>query len=97
MKQMSEGSAAVTVRRLPDGDAQPARIESREHDQLLIALRDGSAAREFEAGVLIEVQSEEAIYLGAVSHRQDLQVTIFIEHAVNRAALAEVEDAWREP
>jgi hypothetical protein len=97
MKRMAEGSAAVTVRRLPDGDAQPARIESREHDQLLIALPDESAAREFEAGALIEIQSEEAVYLGAVLHRHDLQVTIFVEHAVNRAALAEIEDAWREP
>jgi hypothetical protein len=96
MKRMGEGSAAVTIRCLPDGAAQPARIESREYDQLLIALPDESAAREFETGALIEIQSEEAIYLGAVLHRQDLQVTIFIEHAVNRAALAEIEDAWRD-
>jgi hypothetical protein len=96
MEQMPEGSAAATVRRLPDGDAQPARIESREHDRLLIALPGDAAAREFDAGALIEIQSEEAIYLGAVLHRQDLQVAISVEHAVNRAALAEIEDAWRD-
>jgi len=96
MKTMPEGSAAVTVRRLPDGDAQSARIESREHDRLLIVLPGDAAAREFEAGTLIEIESEEAIYLGAVLHRQDLHVWISVEHAVNRAALAEIEDTWRD-
>jgi hypothetical protein len=95
MKQMPEGSEAVTVRRLPDGDAQPARIESREHHQLLIALPAEQAGGKFTAGTLVEIQSQEAIYLGAVLHRQDFHLTISVEHALNRAALAEIEDAWR--
>ena len=68
----------------------------REHDRLLIALPADAAAREFDAGALIEIRSEEAIYLGAVLHRQDLHLAISVEHAVNRSALADIEDAWRD-
>jgi hypothetical protein len=97
MKQMSEGSETVTVRRLPDGHVQPARIETREHHHLLIALAGEAAARGFEAGALIEIQSAETIYLGTVLRQQDSRLGISVEHAVNRAVLAEIEDAWRDP
>jgi hypothetical protein len=96
MLQMSEGSEAVTVRRLPDGDVQPARMEVREPHQLLIALPNEPTCK-FEAGALIEIQSSETIYLGTVLHQRNSGMAISIEHSVNRAALAEIEDAWRDP
>ena len=97
MLPMSDGGEAVTIRRLPDGDVQPARMESREPHQLLIALSNEPAAGKFEAGALVEIQCSEAIYLGTVLHQRNSGMTICVEHSVNRAALAEIEDAWRDP
>jgi len=97
MKQMSERSEAVTVRRLPDGAVQPARLESREGHQLLLSSLSEGAVREFAPGLLIEVQSGDAIFLGAVLRRQDSGTLVAVEHVIHRAALAEIEEAWRSP
>lgn len=56
-----------------------------------------NADAEFRAGVLVEVQSPEAVYLGEVLERQDLYLVIAMEHTVERAALAEIENVWRKP
>jgi hypothetical protein len=100
MRGMSERNEAVTVRRLPDGPVQSARIENLEGPQLLLSLfSEGTSsqatAREFEAGTLIEIQSEESILLGAVVRSQDARIAVTVEHAINRTALAEIEEAWR--
>lgn len=97
MKRMSDRSEAVTVRRLPDGAVQPGRIESRERHQLLLAPLPEGTGRDFEMGSLIEIQSADAIYLGAVLRRQGSGVVIAVEHALNRTALAEIEATWRDP
>lgn len=100
MREMSERNEAVTVRRLPDGPVRSALIENREGQQLLLSfLREGMSsqgtAREFESGALIEIQSGESILLGAVLRSQDASIAVTIEHAINRTALAEIEEAWR--
>ncbi|HEY4360934.1 MAG TPA: hypothetical protein VGN17_08195 [Bryobacteraceae bacterium] len=97
MKQMSERSEAVTVRRLPDGPVQPARIESREGHQLLLSSLSEGEVREFPSGALLEIQSGDSIYLGAVLCRQDSGTLVAVEHVIHRAALAEIEEAWHSP
>jgi len=97
MKQMPERSETVTVRRLPDGAVRPALMESLERHQLLLAPLGDEPSPELETGALIEIQSDDAIFLGEILRRQDSQMVIAVEHAINREALAEIEDAWRSP
>ncbi len=74
---------------------QSARVESQEGQHLLLTLPSEGAAREFETGTLLEIQSDESILLGVVLRRQDASIAVIVEHAINRAALAEIEEAWR--
>jgi len=97
MKQMSEQSETVTVRRLPDGPVQSARIQSREGPQIFLSLLGEAASQEFPSGALLEIQSADSIYLGAVLRRQESGLLVAVEHALQRAALAEIEEAWRSP
>jgi len=90
---MAELIEEISVRRLPDGQPRSAFLERREHRHFLISnLTDRT---EFEAGSLIEIQSEKAVYLGQVLGQQESSLLISIEHALNRAALTEIEKVWQ--
>lgn len=97
---MAEASEAVTIRRLPRGEARAARIavrssdRQRDLDRLGVRLTAGEAEA-FEAGTLVEIDAAQTFYLGEVTERQqDSLVTVAVEHCVDRAALAEIEKAW---
>lgn len=92
---MFEGNETATIRRLPSGTAQPARIEQRASDRLGVWVTAGGAEA-FEAGALVEIAGEQAVYLGEVVDRQpDSRVTVTVEHFIDRAALAEIERGWK--
>jgi hypothetical protein len=100
IENMSEASEAVTIRRLPRGEARAARIGYRESgrhrgsDRLGVRLTAGEGEA-FEAGTLVEIDAAQAVYLGEVVDRQqDSLVTVAVEHCIDRAALAEIEKAW---
>jgi hypothetical protein len=93
---MSGQKDAVTVRRLPDGEPEPARIESEGRRRIRVVLLRESRS-EYPAGTLVEVQAPEAVYLGAVVSRQDSSLAVAVEHTINRAALAEIENVWHKP
>jgi hypothetical protein len=90
---MAELSEDITVRRLPDGEPRRGLLESRERGHFLISKLDQWA--EFEAGSLIEIQSEKAVYLGQVVSQQDSCLLLSIEHALNRGALTEIQNVWQ--
>lgn len=93
---MPEPSEVVTIRRLPDGDAQPARVAVRTSDRLAL-VPAGGPEEGFEAGTLVEIEDAQALYLGQVVGRQpDSLVDIAVEHFIDRAALAEIEKAWKD-
>jgi hypothetical protein len=100
IETMSEVSEAVTIRRLPRGEARPARIVVRgsdrqgDSDRLGVRLTAGETEA-FEAGTLVEIDAVQALYLGeVVGRQQDSLVTVAVEHSIDRAALAEMEKAW---
>ena len=90
---MAELSEAITVRRLPDGEPRPASLERRDRKHFLI--RNLTDWGEFEAGSLVEIQSEKAIYLGQVLGQEQSSLLLSIEHALNRLALTEIEKVWQ--
>ncbi len=97
---MAELTEEITVRRLPDGEPRSATLERRDRRHFLISNLAGTA--ELEAGSLIEIQAEKAVYLGEVlghasefvSEQQD-SLLISIEHSLNRVALTEIEKVWQ--
>jgi hypothetical protein len=86
----------VTIRRLPDGAAQSARIANQAPDRLALAPAGDEPSLGFDAGTLVQIDSPEAVYLGEVIGRQhDSLVTVAVEHFIDRAALAEIEKVWK--
>ena len=93
---MSEGSTpeegAVLVRGLPEGPAE--RGTKRRHKHNLLELEMNGDAPFLRAGALVEVESEEALFLGQVDRREASQVWIVVEHKVDRVRLKRIHDAW---
>jgi len=92
-----EQNESVKIRRLPDGDIHLSRIENREGPRLRLTTPLEANGPDFEAGALVEVQCEEVLYLGEVLGREDCVMIIAIEHAVDLAALAAIQNVWQVP
>jgi hypothetical protein len=92
---MPELSEAVTIRRLPGGQARAARMVKNSSDRLTV-LPAGSEGEGFDAGALVEIEGAQALYLGEVVERQaDSRITIAVEHFVDLGALADIEKTWK--
>jgi hypothetical protein len=92
---MSKPSDFVTIRRLPDGRAQPARMTDRTADRVTVAPA-GEDWVGLETGSLVEIDAPEVLYLGEIAGCQpDSLVVVSVEHFVDRAALAEIESVWK--
>jgi hypothetical protein len=95
---MSEATEFVTVRRLPDGGAQSARIASRDPERLALAPIGDEAGLGFEAGMLVQIDSPAATYLGeVVGPQMDSLLTIAVEHFIDRSTLTEIQNVWKTP
>jgi hypothetical protein len=84
----------ATIRQLPDGDRQPIRIENREGQRLRVTVPPGTKSTEFAAGSLLEVQSEQFLYLGVILGWQDSVMLVAIEHTMDRTALEAIQNVW---
>ena len=82
----------ITVRRLPNGNPQSAQMKA-QHLQHFLITNIGDRA-EFEAGSLIEIHSERAVYLAQVLGQQESSLLVSVEHVLSRAALTEIERVW---
>lgn len=92
---MPESDEFVTIRRLPDGTAQTARLTSRVPGCLALAPIVDEPVAALAVGALVEVDSREAVYLGqVVGLQKDSHVTVAVEHFIDRAALAEIDKVW---
>ena len=93
---MPDPTEFVTIRRLPDGDVQTARIANQSPSRLVLSPIGPEPALGFATGMLVQIDSPEAMYLGEVIGRQkDSLVTVAVEHFIDRAALAEIEKVWK--
>ncbi|HLW75692.1 MAG TPA: hypothetical protein VKS01_01885 [Bryobacteraceae bacterium] len=85
----------MTIRRLPDGPRQSARITNRTIDHITL-IPSGENANEMGAGSLVEIDGVEGFYLGEIVALQaESKILVAIEHFVDRAALAEIESVWK--
>jgi hypothetical protein len=93
---MPEPNEFVTIRRLPDGAAQSARIANQTPDRLALAPLGDEPGLGFDTGMLVQIDTPKVMYLGEVIGRQeDALVTVAVEHFIDRAALAEIEKVWK--
>ncbi len=92
--RVPEPSELVTIRSLPDGQAQPARIAAQTPDRMTVALGDEGSGPEI--GATVEIDAPEFIYLGEIVGRQaGSGVIVAVEHFVDRAGLDEIQNAWK--
>ncbi|MGA3028662.1 MAG: hypothetical protein ABSF98_28280 [Bryobacteraceae bacterium] len=94
---MPEPDRQVTIRRLPDGEPQPAAGHSLTGALLRVELPPTPANRQFGIGALVEVESADVLYLGEVQGCQGPLLLIAVEHAVDRGTLAAIQQVWQPP
>jgi hypothetical protein len=93
---MPDPTEFVTIRRLPDGVTQTARVANQGPGRLALAPIGVEPPLGFATGMLVQIDSPEAMYLGEVIEPQkDSLVTVAVEHFIDRAALAEIEKVWK--
>lgn len=97
---MSDTSEIGTIRMLPDGGERSARITSQASDRLTVDPIDVHPVDEqscrFPAGTLVEIQTPVSIFLGeVVGSGPNSQITVAVEHFVERASLAEIAQGWK--
>lgn len=103
--RMCVQNEAVTVRLLHAGEPGAGRsghLENREGRRLTVSLTADNAADDLntddlKTGAVVEVECEHFLFLGEILGRQSSRLIIAVEHAVNRAALAEIQDVWHVP
>ena len=84
----------ATIRQLPDGESVPGHIQARQDQTLFVLLPPGAQAS-FEDGSALEVQSDRLLYLGVVVGWRESVMLVSVEHAADRAILAEVQNVWQ--
>jgi hypothetical protein len=83
----------MRLRSLPDGSFQEAKDAAWEGNMLHLTLPDGQPG--LSPGVLAEIESEFKLYLGEVRQCSGSVMTIRVEHSLERARLASMQDTWR--
>lgn len=89
---MSDGSL-MKFRSLPDGNFQEAKEAGWEDNVLHLSLPAEETG--LAPGVLVEIQSESKLYLGEVRRGNGPAMTIVVEHSLDLARLAAMQDTWK--
>jgi len=89
MAQESE----VALRRLPEGSFERALERSWSGRYVELELL---ANADLPLGTLVEIDTGEFIYLGEIQRKNGTKLWVAVEHSMNRAKLARVQEAWNE-
>ncbi len=84
----------MRIRSLPNGGSYNAEEVGFDGNTLHLNLLNQPAVAVPPPGALVEVESESALYLGEVRQSQAPSVTVFIEHSLDRARLAAIQNIW---
>ena len=83
----------MKLRSLPNGDVQKAKEVGWEGNMLQVTLADGQPG--LSPGALAEIESATKLYLGEVRQCTGSAIKILVEHSLDRARLASMQDTWR--
>jgi hypothetical protein len=93
-----EENQLVTVRRLPGGASRAASVQSLNGRLMWLSLDSFPVDPELRTGDLVEITSPLHLYLGeVVSARQAETIAVQVEHGLDRAALALIQNVWHSP
>ena len=91
---MSAENETITVRVLSHGSTHSGILRSWNGHVLHLELRPDAHAHELTPGALVEVDSQENMYLGEIQGRQGAGVLIGVEHRLDRQALTDIQRVW---
>jgi hypothetical protein len=89
----------LRLRRLPQGTAQGAIVQAVEGRVMVLDLvqRDLlTDSADFLAGAPVEMDGEDALFLGMIEHREGERVRVRVEHMLERQALSRIQALWKE-
>jgi hypothetical protein len=89
---MSNRSLFMKLRSLPDGSFQDVEEAGWEGSFLHLTLLDGQPG--VAPGVLAEIENESKVYLGEVQQCAGSAMKVLIEHSLDRARLASMQETW---
>jgi hypothetical protein len=92
----------VTLRKLSLGDYREGSLHAQEGSLLRIRLepgrlQPGKSLPEFVRADLVEVTCPQTLCLGEVQGREGELLIVNVEHSVDRAALAAIQQVWYRP
>lgn len=87
-------AVGIRIRRLPDGEFHEAPQMAWRGRILEIGLSAGTRAPELAAGVLVEIQSAEGLYLGVLEELSPERLGVRVEHAVRWEQVEWIQDVW---
>jgi hypothetical protein len=83
----------VKLRSPPDGGSFDAWEAGWEGNVIQLTISDGSTG--FSPGVPAEIESESMLYLGVVRQHSGSTMKVLVEHSLERARLASLQNTWR--
>jgi hypothetical protein len=84
----------IEIRILKTVNFAAGEVKAFEGAVLTISLASG-AATAFLPGSLVEARTTGMIYLGEIKDCEGSKLTLGIEHAIDRQALTQIQQAWR--
>jgi|HubBroStandDraft_5_1064220.scaffolds.fasta_scaffold496047_2 hypothetical protein len=82
----------VKLRCLPNGEFLNVGEIAWEGNLLHLTVPDGTGV---SPGALAEIESESALYFGEVRQCNGSAIRVLVEHSLDRARLASLQDNWR--
>ncbi len=95
MVRVAQETESVTLRRLPDGAQVRGPLERRQQEPLRVVVGTDGSAADFPVGAPVEVGCDRVLYLGEVVAVQGSSIVVDVKHALDRAALAAIQDVWQ--
>ena len=87
----------VTVRKVPVGEYREGNLHDQDGTLLKIRLEPGALQPELVTADLVEVTCSQTLFLCEVQGREGEFLIVRVEHSVDRAALAAIQEVWYRP
>ena len=87
-------SDIVHVRLLPNGPFRQSAVAGWSGRVLSLTVEDPSAIEELSPGSPVEIQSEDELLLGTVVDCRPLEVSVRVEHSLERGQMENIQRVW---
>ena len=84
----------VKVRPLPDGSGREGQEAGWTGSLLRVIFADQLGSAALPPRTPVEVEAEANIYLGEVEESSPSDITVQVEHSLERSQIARIRDVW---